>query len=325
MTSRSRPYSAVVLALGGALLMGLGLFFVFLRPPLLPEDPRFMGTSLETIEANVPGLLLWLPRVFWVMGGFIFSTGLLTVYLALFSFRQRTRGAAAVAALTGLASMGWMAAVNFMIASDFRWLLLAFTSPWAAALVLYWVEGTQLSRAALGVPPTATAMNRNAPTQNPPISSVVLGGAGGIGGRHTRTLAWGRIAAWSLGLNAVWESLQCGFLYDMGDRGFWRSTVWMWGAIFGDVLIVLGVAALAARLGGAGRLAPPDAPGWSALLGVGFVAAVALEWAAQALGLWGYTVLMPTLLVFGREVGLSPIVQVAVLPVLCVRLATCSR
>jgi hypothetical protein len=121
--------------------MGLGLYFIFLRPPLLPEDPRFMGTSLAAIQASLPGLLTWLPRVFWVLGGFMFTTGLLTSYLALSSFRRRERGAAAIAALSGLGSIGWMVAVNFMIASDFRWLLLALTLPWPLALVLYRVEG----------------------------------------------------------------------------------------------------------------------------------------------------------------------------------------
>lgn len=143
MTSRSRPYSAIALAFGGVILMGLGLYFIFLRPPLLPEDPRFMGTSLATIQASVPGLLTWLPRVFWVLGGFMFTTGLLTCYLALSSFQQRGRGAAAIAALAGLTSIGWMAVVNFMIASDFKWMLLAFTFPWALALVLYWIEGVK--------------------------------------------------------------------------------------------------------------------------------------------------------------------------------------
>ncbi len=144
----------------------------------------------------------------------------------------------------------------------------------------------------------------------------------GRGGPRTRTLEWGRIAAWGLALNALWEFVQCLFLYDMGDQGFWPATAWMGGAILGDVLIVLGVAALAARLVGAGRLALPDVAGWSALLGVGFVAAAALEWAAQALGLWGYSDLMPTLLMAGREVGLAPVVQVTVLPAISVALAT---
>lgn len=61
-----RPYSAIVLALGGVIQMGLGIYFVFLRPPLLPEDPRYMGASLSELQAAVPGLLTWLGRVFWV-------------------------------------------------------------------------------------------------------------------------------------------------------------------------------------------------------------------------------------------------------------------
>ena len=132
-----RPYSATVLALGGAILMILGLYFVFLRPPLLPEDPRFMGTSMAQVQMSVPGLLIWLRRVFWVMGGYMFATGLLTLYVALTSFRFRVRGAPVVVAISGLTSIGLMAAVNLLIASDFRWLILSFVVPWALALALY--------------------------------------------------------------------------------------------------------------------------------------------------------------------------------------------
>lgn len=139
--------------------------------------------------------------------------------------------------------------------------------------------------------------------------------------RHFPRLPLKRVALWGLVLNALWEFAQCVFLYDMWDWSFWRASAWMWGAIAGDVLIVLGVVVLAALLVGAHRLRPPDAAGWAALLGVGLVAAVGLEWAAQALELWGYTGLMPTLRVLGREVGLSPIVQVTALPALSVRLA----
>ncbi len=137
---RLRPYSATVLALGGAVLMALGVYFVFLRPPLLPEDPRFMGTSLAYLQAAAPGLAIWLRRVFWVMGGYMFATGLLTLYVALTGFRERGRGAAAVVTLAGLTSIGLMATVNFVIASDFKWLILSFVLPWALALMLYWRE-----------------------------------------------------------------------------------------------------------------------------------------------------------------------------------------
>ncbi len=136
-----RPYSATVLVFGGIILMGLGLYFVFLRPPLLPEDPRYMGSSLSEIQAVLPGLSLWLRRVFWVMGGYMFAAGLLTAYVAQTSFRARAKGAVGIVALAGLASIGWMTVVNFILASDFKWVLLAFGLLWAAALGLYWKEG----------------------------------------------------------------------------------------------------------------------------------------------------------------------------------------
>lgn len=130
----------MVLALSGAILMVLGLYFVFLRPPLLPEDARFMGTSPAAIQAALPGLLIWLRRVFSVMGGHMFAAGLLTFYVALTNFRARVRGAAVTVTLAGLTSMGLMAAVNFIIASDFKWLILSFVLPWALALGLYRME-----------------------------------------------------------------------------------------------------------------------------------------------------------------------------------------
>ena len=101
-----RPYSATVLALGDAILIALGLYFVFLRPPLLPEDLRFMGISMTQLQASTPGLPIWLRRVFWVLGGYMLVTGLLTIYLAVTVFRVRARGAAGAVAFAGLASVG---------------------------------------------------------------------------------------------------------------------------------------------------------------------------------------------------------------------------
>lgn len=138
---KPRNLSSSVLALGGISLMGLGLYFIFIRPPLLPEDPRYISTTLAEIQATMPGLLIWLRRVFWVMGGFMFTTGLLTVYIAVTAFQQPARGARSVVALASLTSIGWMAVVNLMINSDFKWLLLAFNLPWIVALVVSWREG----------------------------------------------------------------------------------------------------------------------------------------------------------------------------------------
>jgi len=81
-TTPVRRFLATALVLGGAILVSLGVYFAFLRPPLLPEDLRSMGGSLALIEATFPGLPIWLHRVFRVMGGFMFAAGVLTVHVA---------------------------------------------------------------------------------------------------------------------------------------------------------------------------------------------------------------------------------------------------
>ena len=120
--------------------MGIGFYFIFLRPPLLPEDARYMDSTVVEIQATAPGLIRWLQKVFWVMGGYIFTAGLLTIYIAFSSFQARARGAFPVIALAALSSIGWMTVVNFIIDSDFKWLLLVLALLWVAALILYRIE-----------------------------------------------------------------------------------------------------------------------------------------------------------------------------------------
>ena len=132
-----KPYSSSLLTLAGFLLAGIGVYFVFLRPPLLPEDSKYIGLSLSAIQNNIPGLSDWLQKVFWVMGGYIFTTGLLTMYVAKTTFRTRTKGVFIIVSIAGLTSIGSMTMVNFMLQSDFKWVLLAFTIPWFLALILY--------------------------------------------------------------------------------------------------------------------------------------------------------------------------------------------
>lgn len=132
-----KPYSVSALTLGGFLLVLLGIYFIFLRPPLLPEDPRYIGSTLTEISKSTPGLLMWLQKVFWVMGGYIFTTGLLTIYVAQTSFRARMRGALFILCIAGITSIGSMTVVNFILQSDFKWVLLSFTIPWFLAATLY--------------------------------------------------------------------------------------------------------------------------------------------------------------------------------------------
>ena len=126
-----------MLLLGGLLLIVMGIYLVFLRPPLLPEDLHYMKTTLPVMHDSAPGLSAWLQKVFWVIGGYIFTTGLLTVFISTTSFRKRLPGAFSIVALAGISSIGSMTVVNFIIGSDFKWLLLTFALPWLIALILF--------------------------------------------------------------------------------------------------------------------------------------------------------------------------------------------
>jgi len=66
----------------------------------------------------------------------MFAMGLLTISIARIAAPHRTRAARLVIALSSLTSIGWMTIVNFMIDSDFKWLLLAFNLPWILALIV---------------------------------------------------------------------------------------------------------------------------------------------------------------------------------------------
>jgi hypothetical protein len=136
----SPPPSSIVLAVAGILLVGMGLYFIVLRPPLLPEDTRFMGATAAQLDPIKLQLEAWLTHVFRVMGGYILATGVLTVTLAATSFRRHSKAAAVGASIAGAASIGWMAVVNFLIGSDFKWILLAMALVWACSLVLFWQE-----------------------------------------------------------------------------------------------------------------------------------------------------------------------------------------
>lgn len=135
-------YSWRALMVGGLALIGVGGYFLFLRPPLLPEDARYIGMSLPEVAAAVPGLRKWLPKVFMVLGGYIASVGILTCYVAGTGLRARAPGALAAASLSGAMSIGIMVAMNFAIQSDFRWVLFLLIVPWISAVFLYWREGT---------------------------------------------------------------------------------------------------------------------------------------------------------------------------------------
>ena len=137
MSSRMQP-SGWVFVVCGLWLVALGVYFVFLRPALLPEDRRYIGSSLEAMRTAVPGLERWLGHVFDVMGGFMVATGALTLLAAV---NLRERGTLTAIVVTGVAGVGLMSTTNFLIDSNFRWPLLLPALVWLAGVLCYWQEG----------------------------------------------------------------------------------------------------------------------------------------------------------------------------------------
>ena len=132
--------SAWIFLACGVWLVGLGIYFMAFRPGLLPEDARFMGSSLAEIQSSFPRLERWLSRVFGVMGGFMAGAGVLTGFVAATAIPTRHRGTGAALALAGLLTVVAMSATNFMIDSDFKWLLLAPSLLWFSGVVCYWLR-----------------------------------------------------------------------------------------------------------------------------------------------------------------------------------------
>ena len=129
--------SGKVFLVCGVWLIALGLYFLYLRPALLPEDPTYIGSSPEAIRAALPGLEPWLGHVFNVMGGFMVATGAITVLAAYRFLARRERGTFAALAVAGVASVALMSATNFLLHSDFRWLLLLPALLWLVGLLCY--------------------------------------------------------------------------------------------------------------------------------------------------------------------------------------------
>lgn len=135
--------SAVMLAIGSSAVMALGVYFALLRPTLLADDVRYLDRTAEQLHVLAPAMTSWLRDVFLVMGGYMFATGLVTFYVAITTFRTRARGAATVATIAGVTSVGGTALAAFLIDSTFKWHALLLALLWAVALAFYQLEGNE--------------------------------------------------------------------------------------------------------------------------------------------------------------------------------------
>ena len=129
-----------------------------------------------------------------------------------------------------------------------------------------------------------------------------------------------RVIFWAFLLNTIWEFTQCLFFYEMWSWGFLKATLWMWGAVFGDILIVLGLWQGLKKLIKSTGLLQKTVIKYLLLLALSFGVSIFLEWMALYLELWTYDTSMLTLYVFNYNIGLAPILQITFLPVLSVYL-----
>jgi len=58
-----KPYSASILVFAGLLLAAMGVYFILIRAPLLPEDLRYINATLPVNDSAAPGLSTWLQKV----------------------------------------------------------------------------------------------------------------------------------------------------------------------------------------------------------------------------------------------------------------------
>lgn len=130
-----------------------------------------------------------------------------------------------------------------------------------------------------------------------------------------------KVIFWAFLLNTIWEFTQCLFFYEMWSWGFWKATFWMWAAVFGDILIVLGIWQGVKSLFKSTGLLQKTVTKYILLLALSFAASIFLEWMALYLELWTYDTSMLTINLFNYKVGLTPILQITFLPALSVYLA----
>ena len=132
-----RRLAAALLGVWGLYQIIAGLYFIFIRPSLLPEDLRAAATTLEGIYAAAPRLEAWLDWVFVVLGGQMAASGALLLGAAVSVYRGRRRDRIGMVAYVaaGLMSVTLMSGVNFALGSDFRWFLVLPVILWMAATI----------------------------------------------------------------------------------------------------------------------------------------------------------------------------------------------
>ena len=132
IVDRRDALSGILLLVLGLLTMGTAVFFLVLRPALLPEDIRHTGIDPGTLP---PAFLEWLGTVFRTWGGFIAGFGVLLLGIGDFLLSGRARCLYWATAIGAVVAFGRFLFSNILLDSDFLWFISALFALAAATAI----------------------------------------------------------------------------------------------------------------------------------------------------------------------------------------------
>ena len=132
IVDRRDALSGILLLVLGLLTMGTAVFFLVLRPALLPEDIRHTGIDPGTLP---PAFLEWLGTVFRTWGGFIAGFGVLLLGIGGYLLSGRARCLYWATAIGAVVAFGRFLFSNILLDSDFLWFISALFALAAATAI----------------------------------------------------------------------------------------------------------------------------------------------------------------------------------------------
>jgi hypothetical protein len=117
-TPAPRPdrVAGILVLVVGILTLGIATYFLFLRPPLLPEDARFTGIRAGELP---PRLATWLTIVFRTWGGFVAGFGIVLVAIGAYLLSAAPQVLRGGVALALIVAFGRFLLSNIELRSDF--------------------------------------------------------------------------------------------------------------------------------------------------------------------------------------------------------------
>lgn len=128
-----------LLTILGVLALGTGVYFLGIRPPLLPEDIRFTGIDAATLPQP---FLDWLGIVFRTWGGFITGFAIVITGIGVATLSGDAKWLRYCTAAGVLVAFGRFAYSNVVISGDYLIFIASmFIVALTAAGLLLWKPG----------------------------------------------------------------------------------------------------------------------------------------------------------------------------------------